>query len=276
MLGKTRSGRHRPPLPRGQAHHAIRRRYRRGWAWPDPANKGRRATAAQARPTVCRDRSGFRKSARSSGHLPAHPRPGSATAALQNRVRWSTARSIRGRDCRRRARAPAESRARGRFRPAARRHRANSADPPRMRATTSRAAATVSMYRSTEKLWPSRRMDASRSRGVIGILGAPPSLRRRQQGEFGVGARQNDDLPRRLGEIDRRHAVGDRPGYRRQEMHSAAQHCGDGGAIEPLLPDHDKAARALLTGSPRPVEIALHPIADGLDDLAPAASRVCR
>ena len=105
-----------------------------------------------------------------------------------------------------------------------------------------------------------------------GVRRAHPSLRRRQRCQFGVGARQHDDVSRTLGEVDRRRTVGDRPRHRRQQVHSAAQRRGDRGAVEPFLADHDKACRAGFAGQPRPVEIMLHPVADRLHDLAPVAA----
>ena len=68
-------------------------------------------------------------------------------------------------------------------------------------------------------------------------------------------------------------AVGDRARQGREQVHSARQRRGDGGAVEALLADHDEprlGARSPV--SPRPVEILLHPVADRLDDLPPVAA----
>src|SRR5437016_14474857 len=47
----------------------------------------------------------------------------------------------------------------------------------------------------------------------------------------------------------------------------------NGGAVNPLAPNHDEPARRALIGQPGAVEMLLDAVADRLDDLPPVASR---
>ncbi len=66
---------------------------------------------------------------------------------------------------------------------------------------------------------PHHRREPQRRR--LGILGTPPRLRRREQRDLGIGARQHDDVARRLCQIDRGRSVGDDAGFGGEQMHSA-------------------------------------------------------
>ncbi len=202
--GRTRSGRPRPrPATRRDLGEARRSRA--------PASTARRAAAAPARPIrFSRGRDQARRIAQKIVGIarPAFRQIAPQPAARSGRHGRETGQFgvglvVAGQQRER------DARCRGRSRPAARRRRANRRCRRAAGRSTSRARATVSIYRSTEKLWPSRITGASRKRRRRRVLGAPPRLRRREQRDLGVGARQHDDVARRLGEIDRGRSVGD-------------------------------------------------------------------
>ena len=117
---------------------------------------------------------------------------------------------------------------------------------------------------------------ASRRLGARGIGGAAARLRRGEQRDLGVGARQHDDVARGLGEIDRRRPVGDDAGLGGEEMHSVtpppARRRSRRGRGPSCRSRRAGVARALAR-LPRPVEILLHPVADRLHDLPAVAAR---
>src|SRR5262249_9510528 len=83
-----------------------------------------------------------------------------------------------------------------------------------------------------------------------------------------VRARQHDDVARRLAQIHRFRAVGNNPWFGGEKMHSAdrspTERASDRGTVEALLTDHDETGRTPFIGRPRPVEMLLDAVADGL------------
>ena len=78
-----------------------------------------------------------------------------------------------------------------------------------------------------------------------GRVRRPPGLRRSQAGELGVGRRQDDDVARRLGEVDRLAGILGGRGLRLEQMQgggpsSVAERGGDRLSIQAALADHDQ------------------------------------
>ena len=130
------------------------------------------------------------------------------------------------------------------------------------------------MYRSTEKLWPSRITGARRR------LGAPGSSARRRacaaaSSAISVSALASTTMSpgvwaRSIGG----RSVGDGAGLGGEQVHSAGSEprASIGGAVEALSADHDEPRRAALAGQPGAVEMLLDAVADRLHDLPAVAA----